>query len=92
MKKKHQPEQLIVVADAGLLSKKNIELLVEKKYQYILGARIKNENNALKNKITQEKLSDGQSIVFDKEDGSRLIVSYKKARALKDADNQKKGL
>lgn len=89
---KHRPEQLIVVADAGLLSKKNIELLVEKKYQYILGARIKNENKALKNQITQEELSDAQSIIFNKEDGSRLIVSYKKARALKDASNRNKGL
>ncbi|MBS1738567.1 MAG: IS1634 family transposase [Bacteroidetes bacterium] len=35
---KHKPEQLIVVADAGLLSQKNIALLVAKQYQYILGA------------------------------------------------------
>jgi hypothetical protein len=33
--KKHKPEQLIVVADAGLLSNKNIIALKEKKYQYI---------------------------------------------------------
>ncbi|MET3047525.1 IS1634 family transposase, partial [Flavobacterium covae] len=89
---KHQPEQLIVVADAGLLSKKNIDLLVDKKYQYILGARIKNENEMLKRQITQTKLADNQSVVFDREDGSRLILSYKKARALKDQDNRKRGL
>ncbi|AND65373.1 transposase [Flavobacterium covae] len=89
---KHQPEQLIVVADAGLLSKKNIDLLVDKKYQYILEARIKNENEMLKRQITQTKLADNQSVVFDREDGSRLILSYKKARALKDQDNRKRGL
>ncbi|AND64116.1 transposase [Flavobacterium covae] len=89
---KHQPEQLIVVADTGLLSKKNIDLLVDKKYQYILGARIKNENEMLKRQITQTKLADNQSVVFDREDGSRLILSYKKARALKDQDNRKRGL
>ena len=89
---KHQPEQLIVVADAGLLSKKNIDLLVDKKYQYILGARIKNENEMLKRQIIQTKLADNQSVVFDREDGSRLILSYKKARALKDQDNRKRGL
>ena len=89
---KHQPEQLIVVADAGLLSKKNIDLLVDKKYQYILGARIKNENEMLKRQIIQTKLTDNQSVVFDREDGSRLILSYKKARALKDQDNRKRGL
>lgn len=89
---KHQPEQLIVVADAGLLSKKNIDILVDKKFQYILGARIKNENEILKRQIIQSKLTDNQSVVFDREDGSRLILSYKKARALKDQDNRKRGL
>lgn len=89
--KKHRPQQLIVVADAELLSKKH-RIIGWKKYQYILGARIKNENKALKNQITQEKLSDAQNIIFNKEDGSRLIVSYKKARALKDADNRNKGV
>ncbi len=44
---KHQVKQLIVVADAGLLSQKNMALLTEKQYQYILGARIKNENEAI---------------------------------------------
>ena len=32
---KHKPGQLIVVADAGLLSQKNITALVKKEYQYI---------------------------------------------------------
>jgi transposase len=38
---KHKPEHLIVIADAGLLSNKNIEALNENKLQFILGARIK---------------------------------------------------
>lgn len=41
---KHKPQQLIVVTDAGLLSHKNIEVFIQKQYQYILGARIKNES------------------------------------------------
>jgi hypothetical protein len=36
-------QQLIVVADAGLMSTKNINELIDKQYDFIIGARIKNE-------------------------------------------------
>lgn len=89
---KHKPEQLIVVADAGLLSSKNIQALIDKQYQYILGARIKNENEAIKKQILAIKLQDKESTVLTREDGSALVLSYKKSRALKDKQNRKKGL
>jgi hypothetical protein len=38
----------IVVADAGLLSKENIEALESKGYEYILGGRLKNESASIK--------------------------------------------
>jgi hypothetical protein len=34
-----------VAADAALLSKKNLEFLIEEGYKFIIGARIKNESN-----------------------------------------------
>ena len=89
---KHKPEQLIVVADAGLLSNKNIEALISKGYQYILGARIKNENEAITKQILTANLKDKESTIIDRDDGSKLILSYKKSRALNDKNNRKKGL
>ena len=89
---KHKPEQLIVVADAGLLSNKNIQALISKQYQYILGARIKNENEAITKQILSSNLNDGESSIITRDDGSRLILSYKKSRALNDKQNRKKGL
>ena len=89
---KHKPEQLIVVADAGLLSNKNIQALIDKQYQYILGARIKNETEAIKAQILATKLNDKESISLLKNDGSRLILSFKKSRALNDKQNREKGL
>jgi transposase len=89
--KKHTIEKLIVVADAGLLSNKNINLLKEKNYQYILGARIKNESNAAKEAILKLQLKDKENAAIDKTDGSKLIISYKTNRAKKDAANRKKG-
>jgi transposase len=89
--KKHTIEKLIVVADAGLLSNKNINLLKEKNYQYILGARIKNESNAIKEEVLKLQLKDKENATIDKTDGSKLIISYKTNRAKKDAANRKKG-
>ena len=88
---KHTPEQLVVVADAGLLSNKNVTALKAKGYQYILGARIKNETTTTKEKILSQVLKDNESTIIEKEDGSRLILSYKGNRAKKDAHNRKKG-
>lgn len=48
-KAKYYSEKLAVIADAGLLSAKNITLLKNQKYQYILGARIKNESASIIN-------------------------------------------
>lgn len=89
--KKHDIENLIVVADAGLLSNKNIELLKQKKHQYILGARIKNESKPIKEAILKLQLKDKENTSIDKVDGSKLIISYKTNRAKKDAANRKKG-
>lgn len=89
---KHKAERLIVVADAGLLSNKNIQALINNQYEYILGARIKNESEAVKKQILSIKLQDKESAVLTREDGSILVLSYKKSRALKDKQNRKKGL
>jgi len=89
---KHQLDQLIVIADSGLLSKKNITLLIEKGYQYILGARIKNESQDNTAKILALRLQDGQSAMIEQADGTRLIVSYRAGRAANDSKNRRRGL
>jgi transposase len=88
---KHKVKELIVVADAGLLSQKNMDALQAKQYQYILGARIKNESKAVTKQILALKLKDQQSVILSREDGSKLVVSYKKSRAVNDAKNRKRG-
>jgi len=84
----------IVVADAGLLSKPNLRALTKADYQFILGARIKNETDELKRQILERtsQLTDGGSVVFDRLDGNRLVVTYADNRAKKDAHNRQRGL
>ncbi|KAB7881169.1 IS1634 family transposase [Poseidonibacter ostreae] len=83
----------IIIADSGLLSKKNIEQLKVKDYQYILGARIKNDTDDISKQILDLNICvDGQSAIIKKDDKDKLIITYTDKRAKKDAYNRKKGL
>lgn len=94
MRRKYAFGKPTVVADAGLLSQKNITALTAKKYRYILGARIRNESDEVKARIlaARKGMRDGSSIVLMKEDGIRLIVTYADKRARKDRYMREKGL
>jgi hypothetical protein len=74
-----------------LLSKDNIEKLISNNYEFILGARIKNEPQNIKDKILSLKLNNGGSRVIKKGD-LRLIVTFSDDRAKKDKYNREKGL
>ncbi|MDZ7742733.1 MAG: IS1634 family transposase [Bacteroidota bacterium] len=92
MAKKFNLGKPVVVADAGLLSKSNIEALENKGYEYILGARLKNETDQLKLQILESKFEDATIQSFKRKDKSRLIVHYASSRAKKDEYNRKRGL
>ena len=49
----------VVIADAGLLSKRNLRALSEAEYEYVLGARVKNEPNDIKDRILAMGLDCG---------------------------------
>jgi transposase len=90
--KKFNLAKPVIVADAGLLSTNNIKQLQENQYQFILGARIKNETTIVKNKIFATSLKDNEIAVIDKSENVKLIVAYSDKRAKKDEHNRKKGL
>ena len=83
---------MVVVADSGLLSTSNITELQEKGYEFILGARIKNESKDVKEKILSLQLENGQSSIIDKESPLKLILGYSDKRAKKDKHNRNQGL
>jgi transposase len=90
-RKKYNINQLIIIADSGLLSKSNIDELQVKGYQFILGARIKSETEIIKKKILELSLKNGESQVIRKDD-LRLIITYSEDRAKKDRYNREKGI
>jgi len=91
-KGKYKLEKLVIIADSGLLSNDNIVELQAKGYEFILGARIKNEKQDIQNKIKGLKLSNGESEIIEKDEQLRLIISFSDARAKKDQANREKGL
>jgi transposase len=90
--KKFNLEKPVVVADAGLLSNENIKALEANQYEYILGARLKNEPDRIKEKIINSAFRDGSTISIAKSGNTRLIVNYSSVRATKDEYNRRRGL
>jgi len=53
IKNRYGIEEAVIVADSGLLSQKNIDLVKGSGYQYILGARLKNLSQKWQKKIVE---------------------------------------
>jgi transposase len=84
----------VVVADAAMLSQQNLDALDREKYPFIVAARIRNETTALQEEILHRcrGLSNGQSVVLEKQNGHRLVVAYSEKRDKKDRHNRERGL
>jgi transposase len=89
--RKFDIDKPIIVADAALLSQKNIDALQENQYEYILGGRLKNETEAIKAKVIELGVEEGNPLELKSRNG-RLIVSYSQKRARNDKKNREKGL
>lgn len=99
VKEKYDIEKIVFVADSAMLSKDNmleLESLKDSSFSYIVGARLKNLNTSLKDKILDinnyKKISDGLMIGQFDYYGKRLIVSYSAKRAKKDNLDRKKAV
>ena len=94
IRKQYGFERPIVIADAGLLSRDNLDKLGKQNYKFIIAARIKNESKLIKKQILRQSkaMKHGDSFVINKAKGIRLIVTYSDKRAKKDAYNRRKGL
>lgn len=98
---KYKINKIIFVADSGLLSKDNIDLLQSHNEQFIVGARIKNLPEELTRQILDKSLYNPlndqeedpityQEITLEK--GLRLIVTYSEHRAQKDKYDRQKAI
>jgi len=81
----------VVIADSGLLNKENLEALKKHDYEYIIGARLRNEPESIKTQILLTTIKEKTIKEFKRKDGSRLLVSFSEKRRKKDLANRTKG-
>lgn len=99
IREKYDIEKVVFVADSGMLSEDNIaklEGLEENKFSYIVGARLKNTGNSLKDKILDhsnyKKITPGYRVAHFSYGGRKIVVSWSVGRALKDASDRRKAI
>jgi len=90
-------DHMIVVADAGMMTKKNIQALETIGCEYMLGARIKNMKESVHEKILEKtqyhKVDDDMALrEIELDTTLRLVVTYSKERARKDQKDRNKAI
>lgn len=92
LQKKHKIKTLTIVADAGMLSKQNIEDIESAGLTYIVGARLGNMPTKTLREIS-ERLNKTEGIYYRMSLPSGLLIcDYSKKRATKDRSDRKKQL
>lgn len=82
--KKHKVQNFTIVADAAMISTKNVEALKSEKINYIVGARLGNVSAELLAEIDAKLPRTDQSVIRLKTDNGYLICSFSKKRYNKD--------
>lgn len=82
----------VVIADAGLMSDKNVQLLRSAGYKYIIGARIKKESGTVKERILSTPHEQGVFNDILCNNGDRLVVGYSEDRARKNEHDRNEGI
>ena len=85
-------DDFVVVADSGLMNGRNIAMLRQAGYKYVIGARIRNEAEDVKGWILSQRLANGEFAELVRKGDERLIIGYSQKRADKDAYNRKRGI
>lgn len=82
----HRLDTITVVADAAMLSLKNLEALSQAGYHYIVGSRLSKVPYDIARYQKTQPLTDNQIVVTQK-DGYRVIYQYRAKRAALDIRN-----
>jgi transposase len=88
-KKLNQPK-LVVVADAAMISRNNIELLVKNHIQFIVAARTSNLPKELIESISKTLNQEDDKSIEIAHQNHRLVCHYSKKRAAKDKSDRLK--
>ena len=100
LRDKYNIDNVVYVADSGMFNKDNLkelEELEEYNFNYIVGARIKNQPNDIKEKLLDKsdyielnKDISIKTIMLD--NGRKLVITHSLKRARKDKSDREKGI
>jgi hypothetical protein len=83
-------KDLVIVADAAMLSENNLTMVETKGLRYIVGARLENLKKEIFDEVVKLEKKDGRTKRIFLNKTRVLIVSYSKKRASKDKHNREK--
>jgi transposase len=89
-KKRHGLQDITVVADASMLSKKNLDALTQAGYTYIVGSRLHKIPYDIAEYQKTQDLINNQIITTQIKGGQRIIYQYREKRAALDLHNIEK--
>jgi hypothetical protein len=89
-KKQHGLQDITVVADASMLSIKNLEALTQAGYTYIVGSRLHKIPYDIAEYQKTQDLINNQIITTQLKGGQRIIYQYREKRAALDMHNIEK--
>lgn len=89
-KKQHNLSNITVVADAAMLSHKNLEVLSTAGYTYIVGSRLRKIPYDIAEYRKTREFMDNQIITMKLDGGQRIIYQYREKRAALDRRNIEK--
>lgn len=93
-------QHVIFVGDRGMLNEDNLKCLEEEKFQYIVGAKLRNVSKKLQEAILSEErytLCENNEYfqriaIFDEKNNRKLLVSHSAKRAAKDKYDREKAV
>jgi transposase len=89
--RRYGTDNIVFVADAGMLSKQNIKLIEDAGFQYIMAARIKNFNHEITDMILDPANYKDDIWEYELVRG-RLVMSYSEERARKDMVDRERNI
>ena len=95
IKTKYDLQQVVFVADSGLLSKENRAFLEKNKFDYILGARLRNLPKNLQKTVlntfkSEQKITENTAEIEYQD--KRIILKYSPKRAKKDKKDREEAI
>jgi len=99
MKQRYHLDEVVFVADRGMLSKVNLTYLRENNIHYIVGSRLKSLTKTKQaailawiDALDKDKIEDEKNHEIMLDDEQRLILSYRSSRAKKDKLDREKAI